>query len=291
MADLRIDEGNTDQATAWNGLEGTTWSAHQDRYDALIHAYHLHLLDAAAVATSDRVLDVGCGCGETTRDAARAAVSGLALGVDLSEQMLERAGLRAVEEGLTNVAFAQADVQVFPFEPGSFDVIMSRFGIMFFADPVTAFNNLAAAARPGARLAFVSWQPLAENEWLLELRRSLAMGRDLPDPVNGMPGPFGLAEADAVRTLLHGTGFADIDVAEVREPLVVGTDADDAYGFVSKMTPVIGLLNDLDDATRVAALEQLRDSLVAHAAGSGVRFGSSRVARHRPTQLGIGGAR
>ena len=274
MADLGIDEGNTDQANAWNGLEGTTWAAHQDRYDALIHSYHLHLLDAAAVASSDRVLDVGCGCGETTRDAARAALSGSALGVDLSEQMLERAEQRSAEEGLTNVAFARADVQVFPFEPGSFDVVMSRFGIMFFAEPVAAFGNLAAAARPGARLAFVAWQPLAENEWLLELRRSLAMGRDLPEPVNGTPGPFGLAEADTVRTLLHRTGFADIDFAEVREPLVVGTDADDAYEFVSKMTPVIGLLNDLDDATRAVALEQLHDSLVAHADRSSVQFGS-----------------
>ena len=275
MADPRIDDGNTDQANAWNGLEGTTWSAHQDRYDALIHAYHVHLLEAAAVANSDRVLDVGCGCGETTRDAARAARSGSALGVDLSEQMLERAEQRTAEEGLTNVAFAQADVQVFPFEPGTFDVVMSRFGIMFFADPVTAFTNLATAARPGARLAFVAWQPLAENEWLLELRRSLAMGRDLPEPVNGAPGPFGLAESDAVRTLLHGTGFADIDFAEVREPLVLGTDADDAYAFVSRMTPVIGLLNDLDDATRGTALEQLRDSLAAHSSGTSVQFGSS----------------
>jgi SAM-dependent methyltransferase len=275
VPDARVAEGNTDMDTAWNGVEGVTWATFQDCYDAAVLPYHFHLLAAAAVATGDRVLDVGCGCGQTTRDAARAAPSGSALGVDLSGPMLERAQQLATDEGLENVEFAQGDAQVFRFASGSFDVVTSRFGVMFFSDPTAAFENVAAAARPGARLAFLSWLPLEENEWLLEIRRSLAMGRDLPAPMVGAPGPFGLADPDMTRTLLHDTGFADVDCTEVRESLVVGTDADDAFGFVSQMAPVVGLLNDLDNAARATALEQLHASLVAHTDGTRVGFGSA----------------
>jgi SAM-dependent methyltransferase len=261
--------------TAWNGVEGLTWAAHHDRYDAAVQQYHLHLLAGAAIEAGDGVLDIGCGCGKTTRDAARAASSGSALGVDLSGPMLERARQLAADEGLANVEFAQADAQVFPFEPAGFDVVTSRFGVMFFADRPAAFANIAAAARPGARLSFVCWLPLGENEWLQAIRGTLAMGRDLPEPVIGTPGPFGLADPDATRELLHDAGFVDVDCTELREPLVVGTDAEDAFEFVSKMAPVVGLLNDLDDPTRAAALEQLRASLVEHTDGGRVVYGSA----------------
>ncbi|HEY7105789.1 MAG TPA: methyltransferase domain-containing protein [Acidimicrobiia bacterium] len=272
---LHVDAGNTDQANAWNGIEGASWARDQDRYDRLIQPFHLALLDAAAVAADAAVLDVGCGCGQTTREAARAARRGSALGVDLSSQMLERARGRAEEEGLTNVSFVQADAQVQAFAADTFDVVISRFGAMFFADPPAAFANLARASHPGAGLAIVVWQPLSENEWLREIRDALAMDRDLPTPRAGVPGPFSLSDPDLVTTILAAAGYRDVELREVRESLVVGSDVDDAYGFASRMPPVLGLLNDLDDAARADALGRLRASIVAHERDGGISFGAT----------------
>jgi SAM-dependent methyltransferase len=266
---------NVEQAQSWNGNEGEAWAASQDRYDTAVRAYNTQLLDAASISTHDRVLDIGCGCGESTRGAARLAAAGSALGVDLSAQMLERARGRARETGIENVTFEQADAQVHPFETGAFDLAISRFGAMFFGDPVAAFRNIGNALRPGARLALISWQPLEKNEWLSELRASLAMGRTLPAPPVGTPGPFGLAEPRAVRGILADAGYVNVDMVELDEPFEVGADADDAFGFVETVPVVKGMLQDLDDTSREQALAQLRATLVAHETPRGVILGSS----------------
>jgi SAM-dependent methyltransferase len=266
---------NVDQANAWNGHEGDAWTADQARYDAVVGAYHTTLLAAAGIAHDERVLDIGCGCGTTTLDAARAAPEGRALGVDLSAQMLELARTRAAEEHLTNVSFEQADAQVCPFDAAAFDVVISRFGVMFFSDPLAAFSNIAEALRPGGRFVAVVWQPLEDNEWLGALREALAMGRTLPAPATGAPGPFGLADPDAVRRLLGDAGFVDVALEPVKSPVVFGTDVDDAFDFAQRMPPVRGMLQDLDDATAARALEHLRDALVAHAGPDAVTFGSA----------------
>ena len=266
---------NVDQANAWNGHEGEAWAADHARYDAAVATYHDTLLAHAGIAAGEDVLDIGCGCGTTTLDAARASGTGGVLGVDLSSPMLEVARVRAEAEGLTNARFQQADAQVYPFDPGSFDVAISRFGIMFFSDPVAAFGNIAHALRPGARLAAVVWQRLEENEWLNALREAFAMGRTLPAPPIGAPGPFGLADPDAVRPLLADAGFVDATLEPVTAPIVVGNDVNDAFGFVQRMPPVRGMLQDLDEQTTAAALERLRESLVAHATPGDVSFGSA----------------
>jgi SAM-dependent methyltransferase len=266
---------NEDQANAWDGTEGETWAADQDRYDAGVGVYNEHLLDAANISTNERVLDIGCGCGQSTRSAARLAASGSAVGVDLSSQMLARARDRAREEGVENVTFEQADAQVHPFAPGEFDVAISRFGAMFFGDPVAAFRNIGSGLRADARIALVAWQPLAENEWLSAIRATLAMGRQLPEPPIGMPGPFGLADPDAVRSILDGAGYVDIGVEGIQEPFYAGADADDAFDFVGRIGPVRGLLEDLDEAAEAQALEQLRAAIAEHETADGVLFGSS----------------
>jgi SAM-dependent methyltransferase len=237
--------------------------------------YHTRLLEGAAIGTTDRVLDIGCGCGRSTIDAARAARSGAAHGVDLSAPMLERARARAAAEGVTNATFEQGDAQVHPLGDARFDVAISRFGAMFFGDPVAAFANIGRALRADGRMALMSWQPLERNEWLSAIRGALAMARELPAPACGAPGPFGLAEPDAVRDLLGTAGFVDVELTAVREPMTVGADADDAYGFVSRMPPVRGMLQDLDDATGTRALEQLCETIAAHAAQAGVTFDSA----------------
>jgi len=149
---------NAAQAAEWDGPAG----AHRTRYAAVFDAeprpHNERLRAAAGIAPRDRVLDVGCGTGQTTRDAARAATDGSALGIDLSAQMLEHARRIAAEEGLANVSFLQADAQVYQFPVASFDVAISRFGTMFFADPVAAFGNVGHALRPGGRLVLMVWQ-------------------------------------------------------------------------------------------------------------------------------------
>jgi SAM-dependent methyltransferase len=266
---------NVEMAAAWDGAEGEHWAAHAERYEATSTGFGQALLRAAAVRASDTILDIGCGTGSSTLALARMAPSGSVVGVDLSSKMLERARAVAEREGLTNVSFEQADAQVHPFPEGSFDVAVSSFGAMFFADPVAAFANIASAVRPGGRLAVVAWRELADNEWLSALRNALAVGRTLPMPPAGAPGPFGLADRDHTAHVLVAAGFEDVEFERVDEPVRFGTDADDAYSFVSTLGMTRGLTQDLDDAGRAAALEGLHATLRAHETSDGVLFGAS----------------
>lgn len=266
---------NIEMADAWDGDEGAHWAEHADRYDASVAPHGRHLHAAAGISAGVHVLDVGCGCGASTRLAARAAVDGGALGVDLSSRMLERARQRARDEGLTNVGFEQADAQVHAFEDQAFDVVISRFGAMFFGDPVAAFTNIGRALRPGGRLALLAWRRLTENEWLSAIRGALAAGRALPAPPVGAPGPFGLAGAEDVRRILGSASFRDVALDVVEEPVRLGADAADAFGFLRGLGITRGLLDGLDDAAVAGALEQLQAVLVAHDTGDGVLLDSS----------------
>ncbi|MGH3658618.1 MAG: class I SAM-dependent methyltransferase, partial [Micromonosporaceae bacterium] len=155
---------NAHQFDAWNGYEGRHWADHQDRYDAVNHGFNEPLLRAAAIGAAERVLDIGCGCGQTTRLAAGQAVRGAAVGVDLSWPMLARARRTAERDNVGNVTFEQGDAQVHPFPGGGFDVAISRFGIMFFTDPVAGFGNIMRALRPGGRIAFLSLRAIDDSE-------------------------------------------------------------------------------------------------------------------------------
>jgi len=267
---------NADQAAAWDGPEGEHWAAHHARFDATIQPYHRHLMPAAAIAPGERILDIGCGNGLTSRDAARAAgPGGSVLGVDLSGPMLTRAEQLAKEEGLDNVRFEQADAQVHHFEAGAYDLAMSRFGVMFFLDPVAAFTNIASALRSGGRLALLVWQSIAANEWVSAMRDALAVGRDLPVPPPGAPGPFSLADTDYARRVLTEAGFTDVAFSGCAHPFYVGDDVDDAYTFVTGLQVILFLVKDLDDATRARALDNLRATLAAHKTADGVTFDSA----------------
>ncbi|MDT5192413.1 MAG: hypothetical protein QOI28_4664, partial [Mycobacterium sp.] len=142
-------------------------------YDAELRLHNELFRDATRVGSGDRVLDIGCGTGQSTREAARAAVAGSALGVDTSAPMLERARQLSDDEGLANITFQQADAQVHPFPPTRFDLCISRFGTMFFADPVAAFTNIGSALRPAARLVLLVWQQRDRNEWATTIRQTL----------------------------------------------------------------------------------------------------------------------
>lgn len=267
---------NIEQAEAWDGPEGEHWALHHERFDDAISPHHGALMTAAAFAPGERVLDIGCGNGLTSRDAARAVgPSGRVHGVDLSGPMLARAEQLAKEEGLDNVRFEKGDAQVHSFEPGAYDLVISRFGVMFFLDPVAAFSNIASALRPGGRLAILVWQSIAANEWVSAMRDALAVGRDLPVPPPGFPSPFALADTEFTRGVLTQAGFADVAFAESALPWRLGSDADDAYGFVTGLRVIKMLLEDLDGALEAQALDNLRATAAAHETPDGVFFGSA----------------
>jgi SAM-dependent methyltransferase len=265
---------NVDQAVAWDGDDGDDWTENEERYNATTRLHTSRLFARAQIAPDAHVLDIGCGCGESTRRAARIAVDGDVLGVDLSSRMLARARERSTNEGLRNVRFERADAEVYPFKTAAFDTAISRFGVMFFGDPVAAFRNVHRALRPGGTVAFLAWQSLAQNEWMAALLGALAAGRDLPRPPAGAPGPFGLADPDATRRIFGEAGFQNVELEAVSEPVTVGADADDAFAFVQSLGVTRGMLRDADDATRARAMGAVRATIEAHATDTGVQFGS-----------------
>ena len=270
---LEVDPTNTEQARTWDGDEGAYWAENAQRFDRALAAYHERLLPAAGIGRAERVLDIGCGTGQTTRDAARTASDGAAVGVDLSGQMVELAGRLAAEQGIANVRFEQADAQVHPFPERSFDVGISRTGTMFFGDPTAAFANIARAIRTGGRLTMLVWQGPEPNEWIRELSGAMAAGRDLPAPPIGAPGPFAQADPDAVRAVLAAAGFADVELQALRQPIWFGSNAEDAHAFV---VGLMGwMLEGLNAAGRDRALANLFATLSAHDTGRGVFYESA----------------
>ena len=270
---LKVDPTNTEQAKAWDGNDGGYWADNADRFDRAIARHHAPFMAAANISAHDRVLDIGCGTGQTTREAARAARSGSALGVDLSARMINRASEIAAREGLANASFEQGDAQIHPFQPGDFDVAISRTGAMFFGDPVAAFTNIATTLGGGGRLVLLTWQGIDRNEWLRAVRTAMAGGRELPNPPTDTPGPFSLSDPERVRTVLEAGGFTDIQLEPRSDAIWLGDDAASAERFLLDLFG--GMLDGLDDKGRLRALDDLRATLVAHETDQGVIFGSA----------------
>ena len=243
-------------------------------YDAELTRYNVRLREAACVRPDDRVLDIGCGTGLTTREAARSATAGSALGVDLSPQMLDRARQLSEEEAIPNVSFQLADAQVHPFGQGEFTVALSRFGTMFFSDPVVAFTNIGRALRPGARLVQVVWQAYDRQEWTSAVRGALT-GTDHPVAPAGLThAAFSLADPTVATGILTTSGFTAVEVTEAREPIYYGPDAAGARDALTGLGMVDDLIADMDAAGKARALERLMDMLDAHDTGEGVWFDS-----------------
>lgn len=243
-------------------------------YDAELRLHNELFRAAARVGSRDRVLDIGCGTGQSTREAARAAVTGSVVGVDLSAPMLERARQLSDDQGLPNIAYQQADAQVHRFPSTHFDLCISRFGAMFFADPVAAFTNIGRALRPGARLVLLVWQDRDRNEWASAIRRSLTAATAAPAPPTGGPGPFSLADPTVTQGILAAAGFTQVGFTDVREPVFYGPDTATAFDNVLRLREYEDLLAHLDTATAEHARTRLRATLAAHNTDSGVYFDS-----------------
>jgi ubiquinone/menaquinone biosynthesis C-methylase UbiE len=280
--------GNTQMAQVWNGPAGDHRLRFPDQDDAEVRLHNERFRAATGIVAGDRVLDVGCGTGQTTRDAGRAAAGGRVLGVDLSSGMLDRARELTALDGLRNVSYEQADAQVHPFEPASFDVAISRFGVMFFADPLAAFANIGGALRPGGRLVLMVWQGRDRNEWASAIRDALTGApmrsecreapmaatprtdsADVPE-ARGSADPFSLGDPARVRATLADAGFTDVDLADIDEPVYYGRDADAASDFVLGLWSTRTTLAALDSSEASRATRRLRAMLAAHDTGSGV---------------------
>ncbi|MFC5260516.1 class I SAM-dependent methyltransferase [Kribbella qitaiheensis] len=283
MSDVKwIDPGNADQLRAWDTAEGVFWAEEAELFEHALHRYDDALLRAAGIRDGDQVLDLGCGTGSTTRAAAWLAGSGTALGVDLSSPMLAIAERTAAAIGLPNAHFAHVDAQVHPFADDEFDVVLSRTGSMFFADPAAAFSNLARATKPGGRLVLLTWQPPPRNEWFTSFTTALAAGRQLPVPPPDAPGPFSQSDPDAVSRILVDAGFAAPTFEAQAEPMYFGLDVRTAERFV---LGVLGwLLADLDDDARHQALDALRNDLAKHQTTDGIAYDSAAwlISSHLP---------
>ncbi|MEV0701755.1 methyltransferase domain-containing protein [Saccharopolyspora sp. NPDC050389] len=256
---------NSHQAEAWNGYEGTHWAENQERYEAMVGGRggrnDVELFDAAGIASDHRVLDIGCGNGQTTRTAARKAADGNVLGVDLSGPMLERARRTAADEGIGNVTFEQGDAQVHDFPAARFDVAISRGGIMYFADPVAAFANIGAALKPAGRLAFGCGRDASDTDFDA-VWAAIATHVALPDPAEDTaPGPATFTDPARIREVLTEAGFADVALRQVESEMVLGEDAADAAEFVFGWGPMRFWLADADDEAIGRAREEATAAL------------------------------
>ncbi len=268
------ETANAAQFDAWNGDGGQRWVASADERDRILAPVADALLNLAAPAPGRRVLDVGCGCGATSLLAAtRVGDSGSVTGLDISAPMLEVARQRAAGAGVTNTSFVRADAQTHRFAPGSADLVISRFGTMFFSDPNVAFTNIATALTPEGRMCFATWQPLAANEWLAVPGEALRHHADAPPMTDG-PGMFGQSDPDAVTATLRSAGFGAVAIEAAEVTFTIGQTVDDAVSYVTGTGLSRALLETIPEgAAREAALADVRDSLAAHHAPSGVRLG------------------
>jgi SAM-dependent methyltransferase len=271
---------NADQIRYWNETAGPRWTALHEVLDRQLRPLGRRAMDRAHLASGERVLDVGCGCGDTTLElGGRVGAAGTVVGVDVSAPMLARARAQADAAGATNVRFEEGDAETHRFPSGAFDLVFSRFGVMFFADPAAAFVNLRAALRRGGRLAFVCWQALAENPWLDVALRAAARHLTLPPrPAPDAPGPFSFADPDRVRDVLTRAGFAEIAVDDVRETLAVGggMTVDGAVALLLEgVGPTSAALRDAGPAVRPLVTAAVREALAPFDGPDGVRMASA----------------
>jgi SAM-dependent methyltransferase len=243
-------------------------------YDAELQSHNAALLPACAIRNHEHVLDIGCGTGQTTREAARLAASGSALGVDITESMIDQARALAAAEGLRNVGFELGDGQVHSFLPQHYDVAISRYGTMFFADPIAAFRNIARALRSDGRLVMMVWQAHEVNEWSVAIEQVLAPYDSSATASPGAHSHFSLADPGTVEHILGAAGFTGVKFSDVREPVYYGESIDAAMEWVGGFRFVRNVLQRLDGAAATRLLASLRDTLAKMSSEKGVWFGA-----------------
>jgi len=266
-------QSNADQIAFWNGDAGVKWVKAQDRLDAMLAPVTAEVLKAAATKPGEHVLDIGCGCGETSIILAKAGAR--VTGVDVSRPMLARAKQRAIEARIDGFEAIEADASERKFD-AAYDLLVSRFGVMFFADPDAAFANLRKSLKPGGRLAFACWREPRANEWV-----SVPVGAIRPhvppQPPLGPedPGPFAFADLARVRRILANAGFDSIAARPFDSPMQLGETFEDALAHIQDFGPVSRMLTPASDAERVAAATALRRALEPYASKKPIALGAA----------------
>jgi SAM-dependent methyltransferase len=266
---------NADMAAYWNGRPADVWVNEAERFDSMLAPFSRRMLTATALVPGERVLDVGCGNGAVSIEAARAVgPAGQVTGLDLSAPMLEVARRRAEEQGI-DIDFRQGDAQTVSYDQ-PFDVVVSRFGMMFFDDPEAAFANLAKATRPGGRLCFVCWREMLANEWIAVPAMAMVAHVGIPElPEAGAPGPFALADAERTKGLLQSAGWSVVTVEDHTDAMPMGRDPEDVVAFMLSDEMGRRFVEGKDPEAVKAGIEATVEALRPYADTVGVVLGSA----------------
>lgn len=272
-----IDDRNADQIAYWNGAAGRHWTDRQQLQDIVLTPVSEILINRAAVKSGESVLDIGCGCGATSLDLVkRVGPGGRITGIDISEPMLGRA--RELTPSGAPVEFVLADATAHPFTPGTIDLLFSRFGVMFFAQPSDSFANMRKALRPGGRLAFACWRTPRDNPWMmLGLQEAYKYVPKLPELKPDDPGPFSFAREERVHRILNEAGFSNIAMerADLSLDIATGRGLDAALETVLAIGPTSRALEGQPPDQIAAATQSIRTALTAHQRGNAVPLGGS----------------
>jgi SAM-dependent methyltransferase len=263
-----------DQEALWNGTAGQAWVAVQATLDRAFRPFEDLLAQAIPAASQNHVLDIGCGTGGTTLAVARRiGAGGHCTGVDISGPMIAAARTRAQRQNV-DASFVQADAGGHPFTPQSFDALVSRFGVMFFDDPVGAFSNLRRAVRPGARLRFLAWRDASENSFMTAAEHAAApLLPALPARQPGAPGQFAFADRDRVFSILRQNGWTNIAIQPI--DVVCSFPEEELVQYLTYMGPVGRLLQQADSQTRDRVLAAIRPAFDPYLRGSEVAFSAA----------------
>lgn len=277
MARLEADGPNARQIEFWNGPAGDSWTEFMDIQDRMLGPLGETAMAAADIASGHRIIDIGCGCGTTTLALAhRVGPSGHVLGIDVSTPMLARARQRAASQENYSIDLQNHDAATYRFAPQSFDRVFSRFGVMFFADPVTAFANIRTALKSGGRLAFVCWQPLNLNPWMATTISVATQYLERPEPPGpDDPGPFAFREPDRVKAILSDAGFSGIEITPHQLALAFEPDIEGTVNRLIQLGPMAQPIaqapEDIQDRIRTDLAASINDYLT----NDGVRIDSA----------------
>lgn len=265
---------NADQIAFWNGAGGEKWLRSTERLERGLGPLGRAAIDVAAPRPGEHVLDIGCGGGPTSLLLAdRVGPQGAVLGVDVSQPLIDVAQQRAA--GMANLRFVVADASAHRFEP-SFDLLFSRFGVMFFADPPGAFANLRRALKPGGRMAFVCWRSFKENSWaFVPFMAAVPHLPPMERPAPNAPGPFAFADGDRLTGILKQAGFADVAIEALDRTIDTGATLDEAVIFASEVGPVSRVLGETAPPQRQTAVAAIRETLSRLGEGGGPKLAAA----------------